>query len=116
MGWTFRKSFKIAPGVRLNLSKSGIGVSAGVKGFRVGTGPRGGYVSAGRGPFRYRKNLGSGHPARDAVSDSGYYAPVPPRRGFLGFLWLLFRNLVLIPGLILLLVVIACVIWTSLKH
>lgn len=35
MGFRFRKSFKIAPGIRLNLSKSGIGMSAGVKGFRV---------------------------------------------------------------------------------
>lgn len=32
MGMRFRKSFKIAPGVKLNLSKRGIGVSAGVKG------------------------------------------------------------------------------------
>ena len=35
MGFRFRKSFKIAPGIRLNLSKSGIGASAGVKGFRL---------------------------------------------------------------------------------
>ncbi len=35
MGFRFRKSFKIAPGIRLNMSKSGIGMSAGVKGFRV---------------------------------------------------------------------------------
>lgn len=35
MGFRFRKSFKIAPGIRLNLSKSGIGASVGVKGFRV---------------------------------------------------------------------------------
>ena len=30
----FRKSFKIAPGVRVNVEKKGIGVSTGVKGFR----------------------------------------------------------------------------------
>ena len=35
-----RKSFKLG-GARLNLSKSGIGVSTGVKGFRVSSGPRG---------------------------------------------------------------------------
>ncbi len=35
MGFRFRKSFKIAPGIRLNMSKSGIGMSAGVKGFRI---------------------------------------------------------------------------------
>jgi tetratricopeptide (TPR) repeat protein len=43
----YRKSFKIAPGVRVNLSKSGIGVSAGKKGARVGVGPRGAYTSVG---------------------------------------------------------------------
>lgn len=31
----FRRSVKIAPGVRLNVSKTGVGVSAGVKGARV---------------------------------------------------------------------------------
>lgn len=37
MGMKFRKSVKLGGGTRLNLSKSGIGVSTGVKGFRVGT-------------------------------------------------------------------------------
>ncbi|MGO5027597.1 DUF4236 domain-containing protein [Candidatus Agathobaculum pullicola] len=35
MGFRFRKSFKIAPGVRVNLGKKSIGISAGVKGARV---------------------------------------------------------------------------------
>ncbi|HDR8435432.1 DUF4236 domain-containing protein [Bacillus thuringiensis] len=34
MGFGFRKSFKIAPGVRVNVGKRGIGVSAGTKGLR----------------------------------------------------------------------------------
>ncbi len=34
MGFRFRKSFKIAPGVKLNLSKKSAGVSVGGKGFR----------------------------------------------------------------------------------
>lgn len=41
MGMRFRKSFKIAPGVKLNLSKRGIGVSAGVKGARVSLNSKG---------------------------------------------------------------------------
>ncbi|HHV77217.1 MAG TPA: DUF4236 domain-containing protein [Syntrophothermus lipocalidus] len=45
MAWRFRKSIKIAKGVRLNLSKGGTGVSVGGKGFRVGVGPRGAYTS-----------------------------------------------------------------------
>ncbi len=35
MGFHFRKSIKLPGGFRVNLSKKGIGVSAGVKGFRV---------------------------------------------------------------------------------
>lgn len=41
LGFGFRKSFKIAPGVRLNISKSGIGASVGVKGLRYGINSRG---------------------------------------------------------------------------
>jgi len=58
MGFYLRKSLKAGP-FRLNLSKSGIGVSAGVKGFRFGTGPRGNYVHAGRGGFYYRASIPS---------------------------------------------------------
>ena len=35
MGMRFRKSIKLGGGTKLNLSKSGVGVSTGVKGFRV---------------------------------------------------------------------------------
>lgn len=35
MGFRMSKSIKVAPGVRMNFSKSGIGYSAGVKGYRV---------------------------------------------------------------------------------
>ena len=42
MGFNFRKSFKVAPGVKLNISKKGISsVSAGVKGARVSVGKKG---------------------------------------------------------------------------
>ncbi|MDR5659477.1 DUF4236 domain-containing protein [Serpentinicella sp. ANB-PHB4] len=41
MGLRLRKSINMGKGMRLNLSKRGVGVSAGVKGFRVGVGPRG---------------------------------------------------------------------------
>lgn len=34
MGFGFRKSFKIAPGVRFNVSSKSVGISAGVKGLR----------------------------------------------------------------------------------
>jgi hypothetical protein len=42
MGYYFRKSLNFG-GFRVKLSKSGIGYSYGVKGFRISTGPRGTY-------------------------------------------------------------------------
>lgn len=56
MSFYIRKSLSFGP-VRFNLSNRGIGVSAGIKGFRVGTGPRGNYVHVGRGGFYYRASL-----------------------------------------------------------
>lgn len=41
MGFRFRKSIKLGKGIRLNVSKRGVGISGGMKGFRVGVGPRG---------------------------------------------------------------------------
>ena len=41
MGWRFHKSVKIAPGVRLNLSKRGPGLSFGGRGMRYSVGPGG---------------------------------------------------------------------------
>jgi Protein of unknown function (DUF4236) len=68
MGFYLRKSFRAGP-VRLNLSKSGLGVSAGVKGLRIGSGPRGNYIHAGRGGLYYRENLG-GKTRYSSSSDS----------------------------------------------
>lgn len=60
MGFFVRKSLgKIGP-IRFNLSKSGIGISAGVSGARIGIGPQGAYVTGGRGGLYYRKYLHSG--------------------------------------------------------
>jgi hypothetical protein len=56
MGFYLRKSISVGP-LRFNLSKSGIGVSAGVTGLRFGVGPRGNYVHMGRGGLYYRATL-----------------------------------------------------------
>ncbi len=45
MGFRYRKSIRLGSGVRLNLSKRGVGISFGVKGFRVSSGPTGGRVT-----------------------------------------------------------------------
>jgi len=59
MGLFLRRSVKFGP-VRFNLSKSGVGVSTGVKGLRVGVSGSGkSYVFGGRGGVYFRQNLGS---------------------------------------------------------
>lgn len=57
MSFYIRKSVSVGP-FRFNLSNSGIGVSAGIPGFRVGTGPRGNYIHMGRGGLYYRASSG----------------------------------------------------------
>jgi hypothetical protein len=59
MGLYLRKSLRVGP-LRFNLSGSGIGVSAGIPGLRIGFGPRGNYVHAGKGGLYYRTTLPSG--------------------------------------------------------
>ena len=71
MGFYFRKSVRFGP-LRVNFSKSGVGLSAGVRGLRVGTGPRGNYIHAGVRGFYYRAALPSAHAPRPAIPE-----PVP---------------------------------------
>ncbi|QNE43969.1 DUF4236 domain-containing protein [Frigoribacterium sp. NBH87] len=53
MGFYVRKTLRSGP-FRFTASTSGLGVSAGVPGFRAGTGPRGNYVSVSAGGLNYR--------------------------------------------------------------
>jgi hypothetical protein len=72
MGFYVRKSVKAGP-FRFNLSKSGVGVSAGVPGFRVGTGPRGNYVRVGGSRVSYRTTR-----PRQSTDGVGWTPPAPP--------------------------------------
>jgi hypothetical protein len=74
MGFYIRKGFNFGP-LRLNLSRSGLGTSFGVKGLRIGLGPRGAYLHAGRGGLYYRKSLGS--LAGGPPPSTGSLEPVP---------------------------------------
>ena len=47
MGFRFRKSIKIAPGVRLNVGTGGLSTSVGPRGARVTFGKRGRHTSVG---------------------------------------------------------------------
>lgn len=54
MAFYLRKAFRLGP-LRLNLSKRGVGISAGVKGARIGVDATGReYVHAGRRGLYYR--------------------------------------------------------------
>lgn len=61
MGFYVRKSIRVGP-MRFNLSKSGVGVSIGIKGLRIGTGPRGNYIHMGAGGISYRASLSPNSP------------------------------------------------------
>ena len=76
MGFYLRKSVSVGP-FRFNLSNSGLGVSAGVRGFRAGTGPRGNYVRIGGHGVYYQQTfpreqrvMRHTNPALDAIESS----------------------------------------------
>jgi hypothetical protein len=56
MGFYLHKSIAVGP-FRFNLSGSGVGTSVGVRGLRVGSGPRGNYVRMGRGGVYYQQTF-----------------------------------------------------------
>lgn len=75
MPFYIKQSVSVGP-FRFNLSKGGIGVSAGITGFRIGTGPRGHYVHAGRGGLYYRSSLGgAGGSPRSAPPQPQQHTP-----------------------------------------
>lgn len=78
MAFYIRKSLRFGP-LRFNLSKSGVGVSAGIKGFRVGASPRGNYVHMGRGGLYYRASLPSPRDSKN-VGQSPQPNPTAPTR------------------------------------
>lgn len=59
MPFYLRKSISVGP-LRFNLSKSGVGISGGMRGLRVGAGPRGNYIHMGRHGLYYRATLPPG--------------------------------------------------------
>lgn len=58
MSFYLRTSIGVGP-VRVSMSRSGLGASVGVPGFRLGAGPRGAYVSLGGGLVSYHATVRS---------------------------------------------------------
>ncbi|AMR88394.1 MULTISPECIES: DUF4236 domain-containing protein [Bacillus] len=74
MGFKFRKSIKVAPGVKINVTHKGVGVSAGVKGASISTGPSGSRITTslpGTGiSYEQRISKKKGTKQRTSSSDS----------------------------------------------
>jgi hypothetical protein len=77
MGWSLRKSFRILPGVKINLSKAGPRLSVGVPSARASVDMKGKTkLYGGMGPVRYQKTL---------TTDSNRY-PTGKGNGLLEFI------------------------------
>jgi hypothetical protein len=82
MGWRFRKSFKVLPGVRLNLSRRGLSTTLGSGPLSVNIGPRGVYrnlSTPGTGLSHRERLLAPSHAAPAGLHAAGVVAPpIPP--------------------------------------
>ena len=94
MGFKFRRSFKLAPGVKINLSHRGISTRIGGRGMSITTGRRGTRLNAGipGTGISYSTRLGGGsrrrrsssHPTRSAANTSTVQsAPKSQMKAFL---------------------------------
>ena len=72
MSWSFRKSHRVLPGIRISLSKSGPRLSVGIPGVRASLDMHGRTrFSGGAGPVRYQKNVTIGQVREDRAPASG---------------------------------------------
>lgn len=79
MGFRFNRRIKIAPGVRLNISKSGIGASFGPRGASLSVGKRGVYGNVGLPGtgVSYRTRLDTRGAPQGVVTDAASPAGTP---------------------------------------
>ena len=70
MGFRFRRSIRIAPGLRLNVSTRGLSTTIGARGASLNLGSRGAYLNVGLpgSGVSYREKIGGGR----AASRGGY--------------------------------------------
>src|ERR1022692_2314160 len=84
MSWRFRKTFRVLPGVKLNLTARGLSATLGASPFSVNVGPRGVYQNVsipGTGIWdRQRRDFPSSQPSRTEppVTDPATASPTVP--------------------------------------
>lgn len=104
MGFRFRKSIKILPGVKVNITQKGVSsVSVGGKGLTVNHGKKGTRVTASlRGSgLSYSQQLGKSKPPSSPYSLSQYNAAQPPLK----------PSTIISPRLIITLLIIGFILW-----
>jgi len=83
----FRRSFRIGPGLRVNIGKRGASLSAGVRGAHVTIGKDGVRTTVGLPGTGLSYTEHSGRPRTDAVEGAGE-APATPGSATRGWLWI----------------------------
>ena len=83
MGFRYRKQIKIAPGVKLNISKSGISTSVGKRGATVNFSKRGTRTTVGipGTGFSYSKNIPRRKRKTVAIDDGGAFEKMRIQQG-----------------------------------
>jgi hypothetical protein len=119
MGLYLKKSFRAGP-LRLNLSKSGLGLSGGVTGARIGMGPRGSYVHAGRQGLYYRKHFSSGRSRKQSGVDGDGWATllfvvIAIGIGVWFFKWLI-ENPLILASVVVVAIMIPLIRWSVRFH
>lgn len=95
MGWRFKKSFRVLPGVRVNVSNKGVGGSVGVPGYRKGRTASGKSYTTVSVPGTGLSNT-TFHKGKQAPPTS---SPQPERAGFGAILGAVALALVVVWGL-----------------
>ena len=80
MGFRFYRSIRLGKFIRLNISKSGIGFSAGIPGLGISSGPSGTHFHAGLPGtgLSYRKKISSSTPDKPSPRQASPQAAEPP--------------------------------------
>ena len=81
MGWRFRRSVKLFPGVRLNFTRGGLSTTVGVPGASINIGKSGPYLNLGLPGtgLSYRERLLPGRPPQQSLPAPLRSPPQGPR-------------------------------------
>jgi Protein of unknown function (DUF4236) len=104
MGWRFRRSVRLFPGIRLNFSLSGVSASVGVRGAHVTVGPRGTHTTVGLPGtgLSYSETQGTHQEAHSEAQPAEAAESLPKGRALRGWLWIVLLSAILIAIAVLL--------------